>query len=178
MTELWLPFGLDTNQQWKDAAVLLPYYKEDEREFLIFTERSEDVTHHKGQISFPGGSIEDGDGSLWITAVRETHEEIGLAPDQITQLKTLSQQFTPTGFRITPYVGEIIVPDKWQLNPNEIAHIFSVPVDHLRDPAHYEFLKKEMGGVKYIDPHFYFEDHEIWGVTGRIVCEFLEIKPK
>ena len=175
MSEMWIPQGIEWTDQWIEAAVLLPCYKKGDREFLIFTQRTDKVAHHKGQISFPGGVTEADDADLWATALRETHEEIGLDPAQVARHRALSPQFTPTGYRVTPYAGTIVVPPVWNLNPNEIAAIFAVPLDHLRDPKHHEFLTKELSGHQYIDPHFYFEGHVIWGVTGRIVCEFLGI---
>ena len=164
------------SEHWMDAAVLVLQHEIEGEAQLLFTQRTEEVLHHKGQICFPGGMVDEGDRSLWDTALRETREEIGVDPSRITRLKELSVQYTPTGFRVTPFVATIEVPQVWSPNPYEIASIFSVPISHLKDPSHFKLLKKEYQGESYIDPHFTFGQHIIWGITGRILSEYLGIR--
>lgn len=161
--------------QWMEAAVLVPYFKENNDKHLIFTKRTDHLEHHKGQICFPGG-VKDHEGeSLWETALRECEEEIGLKRELITLVTQLKPQITPTGFLVTPFVGEIKKPENWISNPSEIAEIFSVPVSHLKDPKNSRFVTRTWENVEFFEPHFEYLHHDIWGMTGRVVCEFLEI---
>ena len=167
---------LENAVAWRDAAVLVPTYRRAGQEFLVLTVRSDRLKHHSNQIAFPGGAFDPADGDLWQTALRETEEEIGLASGQISLLKQLDTQFTPSGYRVTPYVCTIQVPEQWRLNPDEIAELFSVPVDHLRNPRNLQIQRKIYRGRHFIDPHFIYGNHVIWGMTGRIVYELLELE--
>lgn len=173
----WGNISESDRSDWVDAAVLIPCFQEGGEDFLVLTKRTEEVLHHKGQICFPGGAKDPADVSLWETALRECQEEIGLDPRQITLVRELERQYTPTGFRVTPFIGRLERRQAFTPNPNEIDSIFSVPFSHLRDPNNVQFLKKEWQGHVFIDPHFLFEGHEIWGMTGRILCELFDLKP-
>lgn len=177
MNPYWGTISETEKQDWIEAAVLVPCLTVDGQDHLILTKRTEDVLHHKGQICFPGGACDPGDKSLWETALRETREELGLDPARVKFLKEMPRQYTPTGFRVTPFVGRIDAPAVWSPNPVEIAAVFSVPFSHLRDPANLRLLKKVYEGREFLDPHFIYEGHEIWGMTGRILCELFEINP-
>ncbi len=159
----------------QEAAVLVPYYKDRGEDYIILTKRTEEVLHHKGQICFPGGARDTTDQSLWDTALREAHEEIGLDSSQVTLIKELKQQFTPTGFRVTPFVASIQPLSLWRPNPVEIAEIFSVPIRHLRNPQNVRFLKRSYKDIEFIEPHFTYLNHDIWGMTGRVICEVIEM---
>jgi len=160
---------------WREAAVLILTYRENGQDYVILTKRTHDVPHHKGQIAFPGGAKNEADADLWTTALRETEEEIGLAASAITLVGELSPQLTPTGFRVTPYVAKIEVPEHWNINPREIAELFSVPLDHLRDPANLRLDTTTYQGIAYADPHFLYKDYIIWGMTGRVLFEWLDL---
>lgn len=162
---------------WRRAAVLVPYFIENNEPHLIFTQRTEIVEHHKGQICFPGGMQDHPGETLWETALRECEEEIGLKREAISYITELKPQITPTGFLVTPFVGLIQKPQttsEWKTNPSEIASIFSVSVSHLKNPQHSRFLNRSWEGMEFIEPHFTYLHHDIWGMTGRVVCEFLE----
>ncbi len=159
---------------WMEAAILVPYFQEGNQKHLLFTKRTEAVEHHKGQICFPGGVKDPGE-SLWETALRECEEEIGLARQCVSLVKELKPQITPTGFLVTPFVAQIQKPETWVSSPSEIAEIFSVPVLHLKDPQNSRFLTRTWEGVEFLEPHFSYLHHDIWGMTGRVVCDFLEM---
>lgn len=160
---------------WVEAAVLIPCVRRAGEDFLILTKRTEEVLHHKGQICFPGGTRDPGDASLWETALREAHEEIGLDPASVTAVRELGKHFTPTGFRVTPFVGRVEPPVVWRPNPLEIAEIISIPLSHLSDPVNLRLLKSTYGGKEFLDPRFAYGNHVIWGMTGRVLFEFLEL---
>lgn len=177
MTGDWGTISEDERNDWINAAVLIPCFQESGRDHLILTKRTEIVLHHKGQISFPGGAFDPVDKSLWETALRETHEEIGLEPANVSLIRELARQNTPTGFRVTPFVGSIIVPEQWKPNAHEIAEIFSVPFDYFRDRNNVRFVRKIWQDREFLDAHFDYHGHEIWGMTARILCEFFDICP-
>jgi 8-oxo-dGTP pyrophosphatase MutT (NUDIX family) len=173
----WGSIAEKERHHWVDAAVMIPVYRRNGEDHVILTKRTDTVLHHKGQICFPGGASDPGDATLWETALRECQEEIGLDPARVALVRELGRQYTPTGFRVTPFVGQVGEPLVFTPNPNEIAAIFSVPFSYLSDPKNVHFLKKEWEGRRFIDPHIVFEEHEIWGMTGRILCELFEIGP-
>ena len=161
--------------QMTSAAVLVPLFKKKGEEHLIFTKRAETLRLHKGQICFPGGVQDPSDANLQVTALRETQEEIGLACDLITIEKQLRPVYTPTRYEVTPFVG--IMPDDIEsqlvANPSEIDHIFSVPLSHLKNPQNVRYEDREYEGQVYSLPFFSYKDYVIWGMTGRVLVEFL-----
>lgn len=160
--------------QWMEAAILVPCFQKDKEPHVLLTRRTEEVLHHKGQICFPGGARDAADKNLWETALRETQEEVGLAPDKVTFIRELKQQITPTGFQVTPFVASIEIPEAWTPNPNEIAEIFSIPISHLREPKNVRIIKKTYNDIEFLEPHFTYLSYDVWGMTGRVMCELLE----
>lgn len=161
--------------KWVEAAILIPCVRDNGRDSLVLTKRTEEVLHHKGQICFPGGAADPKDPSLRDTALREAQEEIGLDPARVTIVRELGRHFTPTGFRVTPFVGRVEPPVVWKPNPLEITEIISIPISHLKDPVNLRILKSTYTGREFLDPHFAYGDHVIWGMTGRVLFEFLEL---
>lgn len=157
------------------AAVLVPIFLDRGQCHVLFTQRSMEVRDHKGQISFPGGRWEESDRDLRHTALRETEEELGIAPTQVEILGELGQLVTPTGYHITPYVGFIPHPYAYQLNPDEIAGIIEVPLDHLLEPQNLRLERGEFFNSLTEMPYFQFKQHVIWGATGRITRELTEL---
>ncbi len=166
------PFDRTT---WVEAAVLVLLWSKDGKECILLTRRTEEVLHHKGEICFPGGARDPEDSNLWATALRETHEEVGIEEQHIIRLKELPQQKTPSGFCVTPFLGE--VKNELVLTPNtqEIAEILLVPLEHLRNPKNFSLIKKEWETFQYVDPTFEFGPHKIWGMTGRVLCDLLAV---
>ncbi len=156
-----------------EAAVLLLCYRDELGDHILLTKRTEEVPHHKGQICFPGGVREQGDLSLWHTALREAHEEVGL--ENAECLGELGEIVTPTGFKVTPFVGTATPPFTFKPSADEISAIFSVPVSHLLDNRNFEYQTKIYLGQEFPDPIFTFGEHRIWGATGRILVDFLEV---
>lgn len=157
------------------AAVLVLLYDDNGKDCLILTKRSETVAHHKGQICFPGGVHDRADESLWHTAIRETEEETGISSKTIRFLGELGQIVTPSGFEITPFVGCLNHAPRYAPNEAEISEIFSPPVSAFLDPDNFRFEVRHYNDLEYRDPVFSFKNHQIWGATGRIIVEFLEI---
>lgn len=157
-----------------NAAVLIPLVIDRGEASLLFTKRTEEVRHHKGQICFPGGVRDDGDETLWHTALRETEEEIGIDRSQIICLGPLPDIVTPTGFHVTPFAGFISSLNDLSPNAAEIAAIFSVPFKHLQNPQNIRFETREFFGKHHSMPFFNFGEHVIWGATGHMILSLLK----
>ena len=143
---------------------------------VVFAKRTEDVTHHKGQFSFPGGIVETWDGSRLETALREAQEEIGLPPSAVEILGTLDDTETrATQFVITPFVGMVSQPVSYTPDGKEIERVLEVPLAALLDPAIFRVEMWERDGE--IHPVYFYEynGETIWGATGRILKQFLDL---
>jgi len=160
----------------KPASVLIPAYEKDGVLYLLFTRRTDNVEHHKGQISFPGGMRDDGDADAAATALRETHEELGIAPEGIRILGELDDHVTVSGFNVTPIVGEISYPFALNICKEELSEVFSVPLEFLMKPSHCttDFLLDEDGHKRefYV---FQYGAYKIWGVTAGITRNFIDV---
>ena len=136
---------------------------------VILTKRSSALKHHPGQVSFPGGKVEDSDTDETQAALREAHEEIGLSRDLVTVLGALPPHETVTGFRVTPVVS--IVSETFVPKPDasEVAEVFSTPLAHLMRPQNYGVQSRRWRGQK----RFFFTvpwgPYYIWGATARIL---------
>jgi len=157
------------------AAVLAPLFLKDREWHLLFTLRTETVQDHKGQISFPGGRRDPEDDSLLTTALRETEEEIGLARSDVTVLGQLNEMYTVTQYRISPFVGVIPYPYPFRPSPAEIAELIEAPLRVLLDPANFEQRERAVLVGRPVPLYFYHVGpYTIWGVTARIVKDFLD----
>jgi 8-oxo-dGTP pyrophosphatase MutT (NUDIX family) len=158
-----------------DAAVLLPLYGWPEEEAgLIFTERRADLRRHAGEISFPGGSREEGDADLIATALREAEEEIALDPAAVELAGALAPVSTfVTDYRVHPFVG--LVPDPAELdlapNPTEVETVLTFSLQLLRE--NYGMRRLIRRGVPIHTPTYEVEGHFIWGATARILGDLL-----
>lgn len=162
-----------------DSAVLLPIYQKDGKCHIIFTKRTDHLTHHKGQISFPGGGRHDDDKSLLETALRESREEIGLKEADVRILGELDDAATVTSlYRIVPFVGLIPYPYDFKIDRFEVDEVFGLPLEDLLNNAN---RKEEdlVYGDKIIRVFTYeLNDRVIWGATAWILNQFLEILRK
>lgn len=157
------------------AAVLVPLFNKRGACHLLFTKRTDLVKHHKGEISFPGGMVDDGDVSLEKTALREAYEEIGLKEEEVRIIGTLDDIVTVTQFIVTPIVGLFPYPYPFKPSPIEIAELIEVPLSFLLTEEHYNEQEiTRMGRREIIDAYQYGE-HTIWGATARILKQFLDL---
>jgi 8-oxo-dGTP pyrophosphatase MutT (NUDIX family) len=157
------------------AAVLVPLFKKGEDCHLLFTKRSDQVKYHKGEISFPGGVVDEEDLELISTALREADEEIGLKKSDVQILGILDDIVTITEFIVTPIVGLFPYPYPFKVSEVEIAELIEVPLSSLlREKS---FSEKEIvrGSQKEIVYAYEYEKHIIWGATARILKQFLDL---
>jgi len=159
-------------KEMRRAGVLVPLFVRDAGLWILLTRRTESVEHHRGQISFPGGAEEAGDESLFATAVRETQEELAIAPSDIIALGALSPIVTVTNFYVEPYVAAVPQPYVWRPAEAEIAEVIEAPIAALMDPAILE--KKPMPGREGTILFYHHGKHIIWGATAGILAELLQ----
>src|SRR2546423_6292492 len=115
-----------------DAAVLIPLYLDGDALHAVFTKRRDDLPHHAGEISFPGGRQDFPEEDLRVTALREAEEEIGLPPDEVEMVGALPPVGTfVTNYKIHPYVGVIKPGHAWTLQPTEVEVILELSVRDL-----------------------------------------------
>jgi 8-oxo-dGTP pyrophosphatase MutT (NUDIX family) len=159
-----------------EAAVLVPVFGKAGEYHILFTQRSDQVMHHKGQISFPGGARSEVDASLLDTALRESWEEIGLEAKDVEILGELDDTPTTTSsFNISPFVAFIPYPYQFTLNPYEINGIFSVPVSALLHKAKRGEGRYTFDNEVYFGCSYEYEGRVIWGATAQIVQQFLDV---
>src|SRR5918994_764578 len=141
------PPGADSRR----AAVLVPVLIEGGDARVVYTVRKEDLADHAGQISFPGGSAEAGDGSLRQTALREAEEEIDLSPDLVEVIGELEEMYIPpSGFRVSPFVGLLPPEAQLVLRPDEVEEIFTASVDELMSPRTFQKVLWTREGREYV----------------------------
>jgi 8-oxo-dGTP pyrophosphatase MutT (NUDIX family) len=158
------------------SAVLIPLFCREGQCHMLFTERSSELSSHKGQVCFPGGASQPGDSSLLHTALREAEEEIGLKPEDVEIIAELDDITTvSTGYVISPFVAFIPYPYPFKVNHQEITEVFSVPLSFLVDRDH---LKKDCqisDSQVFTTPCYQYAGHVIWGATSRILRQLIEI---
>jgi 8-oxo-dGTP pyrophosphatase MutT (NUDIX family) len=158
----------------KHAAVLIPMFKQDDDYGVLFTKRTNTVEAHKGQISFPGGRVDERDGSLLDTALREAHEEIGLQSKDVMILgRTDDMRTVASNYIVHPFVGFIPHPYRFEINTDEVAKLISVPWGIFLGgsstiPVNYE-------GNFYHGLAYAYEGEVIWGATARIMDNLIII---
>ncbi len=153
-----------TGENLRASAVLIPIFYDHGQYHVLFTERSDEVDYHKGQVCFPGGTQEPSDSSLRQTALRETEEEIGLETENIEVLGELDDILTfVTNYVISPFVAFILTPHAFRTNGREVKETFSVPLSFLMDAANFKHDSKS----------YEYEGHIIWGATARILRQFI-----
>ena len=158
----------------RPSAVLLPLFTLDNEPHMLFTRRTDDVKHHQGEISFPGGAWEPVDTDLVATALREAEEEIGLKTKDVTILGRLDDFESIHGYHVVPYVGCFDAPYRYEADPREIDEIIEVPLKRLRDPSIFR-VEDWVHRGRQIPVCFYtVDEHEIWGLTADILRQFLD----
>lgn len=155
-----------TGKNLKASAVLIPLFYNQGQYHVLFTERSDAVVFHKGQVCFPGGTQEPSDSSLLQTAIRECEEEIGLEAKDIEILGELDDILTlVTNYVISPFVAFIPHPHSLKTNGREVKGTFFVPLSFLMDDANF---RQDSYAYEY-------EGHIIWGATARILRQFIAL---
>lgn len=166
--------GLLSPGEPKLAAVLVGVVAEAADPAVLLTRRHDGLRHHAGQVSFPGGRIEPGDPDPVAAALREAHEEVGLAASQARVLGYLDPLLTITGFRVLPVVATITPDFVPTPDPGEVAEAFDVPLSLLLDPARLDRIELQFGGRPRSVLQYRYEPQRIWGVTASILFNLRE----
>jgi 8-oxo-dGTP pyrophosphatase MutT (NUDIX family) len=159
------------------AAVLIPLLSKNGEWYVLVTQRTQHVEHHKGQISFPGGACDPDDADLQATALRETFEEIGVPPESVEILGALDDFVTVTDFVVSPFVGVIPHPLAYRLNGREVDAVIEVPISYLRDRTHLRVEQREYQGRVHDVLFWDYGPYTIWGATAHMLKSLLDLFP-
>ena len=141
---------------------------------LIYTQRSGHLSTHSGEVSFPGGKAEDGDNSLFDTALRESNEEMSLNGEDVTMLGKLDYLISRHKIEVNPFIATVDKPQDLEAN-EEIQEIFTVPLSFLLDPKNIKRESIERQGSVWEVPTWSLKNQKIWGLTAMITVNFLNV---
>jgi 8-oxo-dGTP pyrophosphatase MutT (NUDIX family) len=159
----------------KLAGVLVPVIERPDTGLsLLLTQRSAELTVHAGQVSFPGGRMEDFDADIAQTALRETEEEVGIARHEVDVIGFLEPMPTITGFAVTPVVGLLSGGVSVSIDRSEVECVFEVPLQYFADPANHRMARREIQGGSVDMIEYHYEGQRIWGATAFIIQKFFK----
>ncbi len=159
----------------KPAGVLIPIVEHADSLTVLLTQRSAGLKNHAGQVSFPGGRMESADADIAETALRETHEEVGIRPEQVKIAGYLPPMLTVTGYAVTPIVGLVAPGISLTLDRSEVELAFEVPLSFLLDENNQQSSEREVRGVTVPIIEFHYAKQRIWGATANMLIEFRKI---
>lgn len=158
----------------KPCGVLLAMLPAADGYEVLYTLRSQELPSHKGQVAFPGGKRSAQDDSLMVTALREAHEEVGIAPGDVEILGSLDDVYTmATDYVITPYVGLLPARYDFTANPREVSDVFTVSLTDLRDPDYHGIADRQWRGTTFPVDVITAGPHVIWGATHSITTNLI-----
>jgi len=157
------------------AGIMLIVYPKDGEYCILLNKRTDTVEHHKGEISFPGGSRDEEDKTLLDTALRETEEEMGVRARDIEVLGELDDVPTTSRFLMSPYVGTI--PSSYDFRPStiEVAEVLEIPISSLLDPENMRDEARIVDGELERSPTYAHNGHLVYGATARVLARFIEL---
>lgn len=160
----------------KVAAVLILFYKQNEEWHLVFTERMTYKGVHSGQISFPGGKQEIGE-DLKQTALRETFEEIGVSPDLVELVGSLSHVYIPpSNFSVYPFVGIANSEISFKKQDDEVNQIMEIPLSFFFSSENVAPTKIKLSeDIEFSVPAYVYRKKPIWGATAIILSELVAV---
>lgn len=164
-----------TNSTARHACVLVALVQHAQSLHLLLTKRTDRVEHHKGQISFPGGMVDEGDKSPQHTALRELEEELGIPPSSVSIIGQLDDIHIPTGFIVTPVVGFIDHPIDVKTSNDEVDEILLIPFEKFSDPSLRRLETRQLKGAMR---QVYFYDvwkEPVWGATAHIIKQLTDL---
>ena len=164
----------EENRNPMPAAVLVPLVERSAGLTVLLTQRTDHLHHHPGQISFPGGRMEDADMDAITTAMRETEEEIGLDRDHLDIVGFLDPYQTVTGFRVTPVVALVRPGFELALDAFEVAEVFEVPLSFILNPNHHQRQSRLVRGQERRYYVLWYDGRRIWGATAAMLINLYD----
>jgi 8-oxo-dGTP pyrophosphatase MutT (NUDIX family) len=159
----------------RPAAVLVPLIDRTEGMTVLLTQRTAHLHAHAGQISFPGGRVEEEDVDAVATALRETEEEVGLTRDLVEVIGRLDTYVTGTGFEITPIVGLVEPVYTLTIDPFEVAEAFEVPLSYILDRKNHNRTERESAGRTRVFFVLPYQGRNIWGATAGMLVNLADV---
>jgi 8-oxo-dGTP pyrophosphatase MutT (NUDIX family) len=159
----------------KPAGVLVPVRQHGTELSVLLTQRSADLKHHAGQVSFPGGRMEASDADIEATALRETREEIGIHEEHVSIIGYLEPMPTVTGYAVTPVVGLVDGSVELSIDRTEVEYTFEVPLAYLTEPENHRMVARQWQGLSFSMVEFHYEGQRIWGATAQMLLRFINI---
>jgi 8-oxo-dGTP pyrophosphatase MutT (NUDIX family) len=159
----------------RPAAVLVPLVDHPAGMTILLTQRTAHLSAHAGQISFPGGRIEQDDADPVAAALRETEEEVGLPRDRVRVVGRLDTYLTGTGFEITPVVGIVAPPYPMAIDAFEVAEAFEVPLSYILDRRNHQRVERQSGAHRRVFFVLPYQGRNIWGATAGILVNLAEV---
>ncbi|WP_347261397.1 CoA pyrophosphatase [Rudaea sp.] len=158
----------------RPAAVLVALIDRGDGFNVLLTRRTDSLSNHAGQVSFPGGAIDPGDAGAVAAALRETHEELGIDAGLIEPVGYLDTFETISDYRIAPVVAWLGADYRAVPNPREVADVFEVPLAHFLDPANMHAVRMNFRGHERDIQEFFYAGQRIWGVTAMMLLNFVQ----
>lgn len=155
----------------KQASVIVLY--ERSTDSLILEKRSDNLRSHPGEVCFPGGAWEEGDRDLYFTALRELHEELGVAAERVTLIKELNPQQTLLGSVIHPWLASIESITPYYLNPEEVTRLISIPMPLVQSSKNYKDIVVSRGKFRFKSCEFVYKEDWVWGATAKIMKQLI-----
>jgi 8-oxo-dGTP pyrophosphatase MutT (NUDIX family) len=157
------------------AGVLIPVREHESGLSVLLTQRSAELTHHAGQVSFPGGRMEYSDTDIVVTALRETREEVGIPEEQVSIIGYLDPMPTVTGYAVTPIVGLVDGSIELKIDRTEVEYAFEVPLSFLMNAGNHRMVARKWQGLSFSMVEFHFDGQRIWGATAQMLLRFINI---
>jgi 8-oxo-dGTP pyrophosphatase MutT (NUDIX family) len=161
----------------RKAAVLIPFVCVNGELSLLFTRRADNLKNHQGQVSFPGGGMEENDSSIIDTAYREAYEEIGLSKSDINYIGLMPEFVTISEYIVTPIVSWINWPLKLNISNDEVSRVFTIPIHFLKDKNNWEERIYTHPSGWYGSVIFYnlYDGELLWGISAKITIDLLRM---
>ena len=159
----------------RNAAGLILLYPLNDNPHMLLTVRAGELAQHPGQVSFPGGKIED-DETIREAALREASEEVGIVPEEVRMLGLLSTMYIPvSGYALHPIVGVAYVRPSFHVQPGEVSRLLEVPLPVLQKPLVVRHGVSWRGDDQLNVPYFELCEERIWGATAMILAELIAV---
>ena len=156
---------------YRDASVLVALFPREDEWQLPLIVRTDDGGIHAGQVALPGGALLE-DETIEDAALREAHEEVGLASGRVTLLGRLSTLPIPISrFRVIPVIGTLAREPEWKLNADEVESLFTISLDTLRDERLWRSEERQFGEQTVNIPYLALGGDKVWGATAMVLAE-------